>query len=153
MFSFPFEIYIPVWLDQKLITTTSFIFIIMVFTFQYGQIRNLQIKAIVKVLLVYLHSSMVRLETSQRYLVVTHQKLFTFQYGQIRNSIDIQKEKGQKKIYIPVWLDQKQRLIKTIEYYKKGFTFQYGQIRNIYLSSMVGLCSTIYIPVWLDQKL
>ena len=101
------NIYIPVWLDQKLayddytvITKTylhssmvrletawwsEFANIIMVFTFQYGQIRN------------------------SRSPNSTPEKItaFTFQYGQIRNLIADIVMHVELKIYIPVWLDQK----------------------------------------------
>ena len=145
-------IYIPVWLDQKLLN----VFLINIEVFN-------------------LHSSMVRLETE----LLTYKPQvclkFTFQYGQIRNwhkkllKIDI------PIIYIPVWLDQKpiyditMRIVfydlhssmVRLETYgdrpslspKLKFTFQYGQIRN----SSSFLTDTgfvdIYIPVWLDQKL
>ena len=124
----------------------------MKFTFQYGQIRNLQNLCLLQVFQLHLHSSMVRLETINSVLI----KLYSL------------------KIYIPVWLDQKRyadyRIQRTysnlhssmvrLETIWQGllylllciFTFQYGQIRNVSINKVVTPAETIYIPVWLDQK-
>ena len=57
----------------------------IVFTFQYGQIRN-QIAGHENMMNnINLHSSMVRLETIYSRLYRYSKKKFTFQYGQIRN--------------------------------------------------------------------
>ena len=147
------EIYIPVWIDQKLnITEYQALLIFNLhssmdrletlvsltteiyhkeFTFQYGQIRNLN--ATVK---------------SPCCIV------FTFQYGQIRNERFINNVIKKQLIYIPVWIDQKhisvlmkQQIFSHLHssmdrletYLKKhtykikfSFTFQYGQIRNCF---------------------
>ena len=101
------------------------------FTFQYGQIRNVLNKSPVltpyfvyipvwidqkhwiyqhRIFLIYcLHSSMDRLET----IIIKSEKMsiimFTFQYGQIRNPFFPQPSRHHQKVYIPVWIDQKQR--------------------------------------------
>ena len=101
----------------------------LVFTFQYGQIRN--------------GVGTVSGGGGGR---------FTFQYGQIRNFIKRFDTDEELKIYIPVWLDQKfttglpnQQLgenlhssmvrleistLSIICIFSTIFTFQYGQIRN-----------------------
>ena len=147
-----FKIYIPVWLDQKLMKLQSCIKLIdylhssmvrletleraeagdifEIFTFQYGQIRNLQVYQEQHLFDENLHSSMVRLET-----ILSNQLLIL-----------------RPPIYIPVWLDQKLNLaiaqLKVIQHLHSSmvrletpsvhdaepmptiFTFQYGQIRN-----------------------
>ena len=55
-------------------------------------------------------------------------------------------------IYIPVWLDQKRKIIHEWIKQFKGFTFQYGQIRNHIHQDYIYFLNNIYIPVWLDQK-
>ena len=55
-----------------------------------------------------LHSSMVRLETTQEQVYTDASGTFTFQYGQIRNILINNKGWIKGDIYIPVWLDQKQ---------------------------------------------
>ena len=95
---------------------------------------------------------MVRLETLSNDFVLDKILKFTFQYGQIRNLLTSVLACSLTSIYIPVWLDQKQKkhyyykynyfdlhssmvrletlssLLKLL--YLKQFTFQYGQIRN-----------------------
>ena len=77
------------------------------FTFQYGQIRNIE----------EINSILTDIE-------------FTFQYGQIRNHFALNDLAMTRKIYIPVWLDQKSYLFPSPFENNKKFTFQYGQIRN-----------------------
>ena len=77
---------------------------------------------------------------------------FTFQYGQIRNPYTPKKSQWGKKIYIPVWLDQKFKQFYVWYYIIILFTFQYGQIRNKPAVSRQEVNVLIYIPVWLDQK-
>ena len=79
-------IYIPVWLDQKLLILQK----------KKHQKYNL-------------HSSMVRLETVIEYLNESEWVEFTFQYGQIRNNNQSYTIKPFNLIYIPVWLDQKHK--------------------------------------------
>ena len=101
------------------------------FTFQYGQIRN------------------IRLSCNCLISVI-----FTFQYGQIRNKEYQRTLIHIKRIYIPVWIDQKHIIFFHIRLYRQHlhssmdrletsdlladpdialtFTFQYGQIRNFY---------------------
>ena len=122
-------IYIPVWIDQKRQATTyqdiqstdlhssmdRLETLLGVqrgtspskFTFQYGQIRNLDISHFRKVSYQNLHSSMDRLETYSRLYRRSLKKLFTFQYGQIRNYTILKIKNRRRKIYIPVWIDQK----------------------------------------------
>ena len=57
---------------------------------------------------VYLHSSMVRLESLTVDPTTVKIKKFTFQYGQIRKFIALVKSITFIQIYIPVWLDQKE---------------------------------------------
>ena len=71
-----------------------------------------------------------RLETYNEVAVFNDKYAFTFQYGQIRNSYNKYKELLYRRIYIPVWIDQ------------KPF---YGWLGNT--------SKQIYIPVWIDQKL
>ena len=78
------HIYIPVWLDQKLVS----------------------LQHLVK-LHCYLHSSMVRLEIYPLKSLQTLSLKFTFQYGQIRNPEVTVRLSVIVPIYIPVWLDQK----------------------------------------------
>ena len=122
------------------------------FTFQYGQIRNIYLEkqkrhqsciyipvwldqkpsviVLVKLIQKNLHSSMVRLETTSPCLYLTFKLLFTFQYGQIRNWCQSLRWCQSLKIYIPVWLDQKQIPAEYKNIITEKFTFQYGQIRN-----------------------
>ena len=93
-----------------------------------------------------------RLETKDIKLASKELQLFTFQYGQIRNIYNENVKAETALIYIPVWIDQKQRhdcisntnhrylhsSMDRLETYSGGvpdvysnrFTFQYGQIRN-----------------------
>ena len=73
-----------------------------------------------------------RLETEKGRNITKNVKKFTFQYGQIRNLIDSQIRIYFKKIYIPVWIDQKLDMLISQLAKKDEFTFQYGQIRNIF---------------------
>ena len=145
------KIYIPVWLDQKLFLEYSLCF-----------------------LLLYLHSSMVRLEMPRYFGLCNVSSAFTFQYGQIRNICIYFCIHIKFSIYIPVWLDQKcirnakiepsksnlHSSMVRLEIYRAKefcilmivFTFQYGQIRNYSQDRIAGLLKRIYIPVWLDQK-
>ena len=54
-----------------------------------------------------LHSSMDRLETDKKDVSISILRKFTFQYGQIRNTFYGWLGNTSKKIYIPVWIDQK----------------------------------------------
>ena len=54
---------------------------------------------------------MVRLESIKYYKNYMINRKFTFQYGQIRKSMMKKIAKMMKTIYIPVWLDQKERRI------------------------------------------
>ena len=123
------EIYIPVWLDQKLKSAGFVVGRQFTFTFQYGQIRNrclccshdwnahiyipvwLDQKPIERktsfISFFYLHSSMVRLETKYFAVGEYGTQRFTFQYGQIRNRFRNFLFNEYAVIYIPVWLDQK----------------------------------------------
>ena len=123
------NIYIPVWLDQKFLSSYYCI---------YSFIN--------------LHSSMVRLEIDKRLTDFQRILLFTFQYGQIRNKPIDNYEIWFTRIYIPVWLDQKFYILKHFylclkdlhssmvrlempslvipNIFLSAFTFQYGQIRN-----------------------
>ena len=80
-------------------------------------------------ILLHLHSSMVRLEILLFLFSNVFISLFTFQYGQIRNTMRSSANDG---------------LI--------VFTFQYGQIRNSNVEGNIRSFASIYIPVWLDQK-
>ena len=168
-----------------------------VFTFQYGQIRNfkppalflLVIRIYIPVwidqklflssrsspLLIYLHSSMDRLETFIHFPHPTQMPSFTFQYGQIRNIVHFFYFFSQSFIYIPVWIDQKREKnrkrhnkqlylhssmdrLETLPALSSQsiyilFTFQYGQIRNCFFYCQQYHMIVIYIPVWIDQKL
>ena len=79
----------------------------LIFTFQYGQIRNFD---------------------NWRY--TTNKVLFTFQYGQIRNQQGICRHHPRTKhlhssmVRLEIELKSKGKTLYTI------FTFQYGQIRN-----------------------
>ena len=128
-FWFKFFIYIPVWLDQK-----DFVVVLII------------------TLLLHLHSSMVRLESPRTYLRWIRVVIFTFQYGQIRKICLSFEICWHCRIYIPVWLDQKDILgilcLLTPDYLHSSmvrlereietkditvlnlFTFQYGQIRK-----------------------
>ena len=135
----------------EIILLYTLLLVFLLFTFQYGQIRNL-----------------LQVNLLGRLIV------FTFQYGQIRNPPAISLFIPVFAIYIPVWLDQKcvifcvcigccyylhssmVRLEIRIDVarprLKIKFTFQYGQIRNYWQSYWVSQLLEIYIPVWLDQK-
>ena len=126
---------------------------IFAFTFQYGQIRNCLVYSQSYRLNIYLHSSMVRLETFNNQAI-----LWVFLL-----------------IYIPVWLDQKLHVFTPFQLGGQDlhssmvrletktkrphyhvillFTFQYGQIRNLWHMLLEHTNYDIYIPVWLDQKL
>ena len=100
--------------------------------------------------------------------------VFTFQYGQIRKTRAITDATFTFEIYIPVWLDQKDRkqlyfiyvvkdlhssMVRLESPFQNGlyannteFTFQYGQIRKITFTKTNTRQLEIYIPVWLDQK-
>ena len=122
------------------------------FTFQYGQIRNQKYLQLQHARDKSLHSSMVRLETLFRGLCIIKCLKFTFQYGQIRNFLLMLTLSVLTLVYIPVWLDQKLRVMLLFS------------VLNICLhSSMVRLETReqlyprrqenpVYIPVWLDQK-
>ena len=93
-----------------------------------------------------------RLETNTPYSKTCFYVVFTFQYGQIRNKKYFNVSFACYNIYIPVWIDQKLKRIKTVSsqgvYLHSSmdrletklivlgigtlnlFTFQYGQIRN-----------------------
>ena len=108
-FFLKFQIYIPVWLDQKSVVLYRVQLYPLKFTFQYGQIRNdnfiiwMNFKEDIyipvwldqkyrKRLYIYtarknLHSSMVRLEICNFVSCIVISSRFTFQYGQIRNNI------------------------------------------------------------------
>ena len=146
-----------------------------IFTFQYGQIRNLLLRLLLVPLQEYLHSSMDRLETLLTISSCLHFNVFTFQYGQIRNVTLLFFIQIPAFIYIPVWIDQKLLLqahvrpvalnlhssMDRLETLNWGtapsdetlFTFQYGQIRNLIDSQIRIYFKKIYIPVWIDQKL
>ena len=131
---------------------TKLQFMTMLFTFQYGQIRNRNEKGYLSlnkniyipvwldqkrwsnvhrcIKIKHLHSSMVRLETPGCCSSSMLSCIFTFQYGQIRNRLFYNRFTKPATIYIPVWLDQK--------------------IYKVISSTRI---VKIYIPVWLDQKL
>ena len=99
-----------------------------------------------------LHSSMVRLETNIQKVISLNKKQFTFQYGQIRNDINDFRQMNAIQIYIPVWLDQKQRLKDRI--IMLFFYLHSSMVRletDKYMKSS-RKATLIYIPVWLDQK-
>ena len=83
---------------------------IYLFTFQYGQIRNLMIKGDILHSKLDLHSSMDRLETLPKNINSSFSFKFTFQYGQIRNFDADWNAAINIAIYIPVWIDQKRTL-------------------------------------------
>ena len=148
---------------------------VKIFTFQYGQIRNVLLFVIFSVLFcIYipvwidqkhndvkslsgidsdLHSSMDRLETLIFNIAYSKTYRFTFQYGQIRNFSCKKNKNCIKSIYIPVWIDQ------------KLVVFCVCLLRFWYLHSSMDRLETsclkicflnsffIYIPVWIDQKL
>ena len=145
------RIYIPVWIDQKQTTQIC----------QVGYLKNL-------------YSSMDRLETFSMFIVIPPKYLFIFQYGQIRNMFQSFNFRRIWGIYIPVWIDQKQKLHHSIITDKcnlyssmdrletkaplipccklRKFIFQYGQIRNASKRVYNSVEKNIYIPVWIDQK-
>ena len=99
------------------------------FTFQYGQIRNI---------------------VSQSSVSNLHK--FTFQYGQIRNINSKIIQFFIVYIYIPVWLDQKYQFKKVFQ--MKGNLLHSSMVR-LEIVSIRNLNKDfyrIYIPVWLDQK-
>ena len=145
-----------------------------IFTFQYGQIRNIHYFTLMYKNHKHLHSSMVRLETAPITAANARPTKFTFQYGQIRNFCRSFYFWYSSNIYIPVWLDQKHLqllfpiyyfyhlhssmvrletpILSIICFFMYLFTFQYGQIRNVYSKIEIQKIKQIYIPVWLDQK-
>ena len=50
-----------------------------------------------------------RLETQSDNVETLPEIVFIFQYGQIRNYLKVHAMYVDQKIYIPVWIDQKQR--------------------------------------------
>ena len=146
-----YDIYIPVWIDQKLQEEEQ----------EYHRIDHL-------------HSSMDRLETNKCFDSECKTISFTFQYGQIRNTSTVCRTNSNEQIYIPVWIDQKRIVmpgkvytkfdlhssmdrLETIRHYSfqtiyLKFTFQYGQIRNQAVNLFAAYIQRIYIPVWIDQK-
>ena len=59
---------------------------------------------------------MVRLEILKSSLYKLYPTRFTFQYGQIRNLYLADNQDEDKRIYIPVWLDQKYTEQKSFAY-------------------------------------
>ena len=106
-----FEIYIPVWIDQKPVLYFFNSFCNFRFTFQYGQIRNLYTSYIFSPLSeIYIPVWIDQKPHTYAY-AWRLKSAFTFQYGQIRNCVFSQHQHNMIMIYIPVWIDQKLDLV------------------------------------------
>ena len=99
-------IYIPVWIDQKHIIKELKHQTNLVFTFQYGQIRN-ACKTLLIYLLVMIYIPVWIDQKHILYFLMKYRNLY------LHSSMDrLETWKGfrssrQKQIYIPVWIDQK----------------------------------------------
>ena len=123
------NIYIPVWIDQK-------------------RRRH----PISFCLIFYLHSSMDRLETLQRIFKRVSNSLFTFQYGQIRNLNSSKILLLLKKIYIPVWIDQKLYKLLKVQLILLNLHSSMDRLETKQIKKVDKPAKIIYIPVWIDQK-
>ena len=146
--------------------------LLILFTFQYGQIyyyqknlNNMQMQR-------DLHSNMVRFIIYMRLQFRLELKGFTFQYGQIYYRGIPRCINPALCIYIPIWLDLlfgrfqqmlphflnlHSNMVRFIIYMRlqfrlelKGFTFQYGQIYYRGIPRCINPALCIYIPIWLD---
>ena len=122
-----YQIYIPIWLD--LLCILGILFLLM---------------------LLHLHSNMVRFIMKQSELHVRQNSRFTFQYGQIyyyslsllTHILEIYLHSNMVRFIISCY--------GVNSMYCLQFTFQYGQIYYRFLSVFYFVKYQIYIPIWLD---
>ena len=93
-----------------------------------------------------------RLETDNNNYKVDDWFEFTFQYGQIRNKLYTSNRIKTSYIYIPVWIDQKQRKIAKASKKRSNLHSSMDRLETDNIPKPVNTPPKIYIPVWIDQK-